>query len=1571
MIATALPNQEGVASSLQSGNEKQGSVNNNSSSGSSIDDNSQQQQQKQPPILKPEQSASAAAPAAIDHNHNSASKATDDTSTSDHGATTAMKNVCMQQSERDGDASVEEDDDDKEEEESEPPQHSQPADLMIETSEETNSDDAGGTAADASALGVAKAAETSSDISKHEAAAVASPLNQQQQQHDNKYRIVYDAAQSVLAEIRRDTRYVHPARFAEELTVTEVYGHSLHMSFQQLLPQLHCSSSSSSSDSRTGEPSHQQQHSSYHPKISAASGSTTAFWIHPFCEALTQKDNSAPVVALVARMLTKFLECGLVVVDHDGDSTDGLQHIANAVVVCPWMMSIATNSTDDKTDGASHWRQSSHVHNIQHSTSLDSSGHVVDSTVASSTTTTLGLGGRRRSITMAARAAAAAAVAPHHQQESQQQQPALSSNNLAMDSHRLLQHPTAVGTEVVLNVLQLSMQTLRTAINASTKSPVLSGDLLMKLFERCWGAVQSTSSLIQSFAQTACQQMVATVFVHQSTTEATTTLRLLILEWLGDILQKVQDSSASSEQQQHKHGSKAAAAKEKGGSKHSHHHSFDSSSAHFTSASKKIEGPTAMALTLLSTTLDCCVSIRSDAERRLLETIAQHVLVLAIPTASEKTLQISLRVFFQLLDRLQMQHLKCEVELMIQNVHLRRLKERSSTPEEIEAVLESLLELCYGGIGSLQLGDLYLNYDCDVMCTNLFEAVMVELGKTACPDGWSIMADSTAANEKGASGETLDGLDSESQGAPSTSATTVATEDTTVTSTSANKTTGANSGSNESAAKATTSASTSANNKPLPIVSTHAPLNHLNRLALEGILSVLDSIALRCSGNYDPIAGERGGFDSVGCTELKEEELFARKQRKHAVAKVVQAFNSGNPEKGGFLNVAVAEGLFESTSDAAEVAKLLYHAPDGIDKRKLGVYLSRGPEKNFPFQAIVRQRFAEFYDFKGLTFAAALRRFLSKFHLPGEAQLIDRLMEAFSKEVYRQQADKGACIFKNSDAAYVLAFSTIMLNTDLHNPTIKADRRMTQEQFVKNNRGINGGDDLPDDFLMELYDQIKQRQLQVRRDAEDFMKKQKEDLSCAWDGILERKKEISAPVSLTSSKKGYVGLQDKEMFLILAKASLQAVSGVFVRSFDDALVVRTLRGLQQMVKVAAHFEHDNMINDVLQILLPQGRDYVLECIAYDQQQLSNGMDMEASMGTQDRRTTSTDSLFEEETTYAAENDQHIPFGLLCSSDERGQVEISGSATNRGLLALDSSFVLLRKYSTGVTDAWPAFFECLCAMRDCRSLPAGLADLDDFADSNGNVLPLSSFAKASKKRLEDHHRSLSDNNTNQQKGWFRSLFRKGQSGEPQESTEEIGDDESTSPKGMYSKTLLGVAKAADVESVVELGSSQLPDATVRDLLDKLDSFPFTNDPVGEQHAVFSLELAARTLLLNRERAVDLFLLFLAKFESILCKATISEDDVAAPFVVERIVVTILRSSIHLYELAEVRRMKEFTRIHISSQTDPRFFRLSVATPPACVSSVAHDDSTSGIYSCNRRPDGVRTCDYPSSELPLFR
>lgn len=53
-----------------------------------------------------------------------------------------------------------------------------------------------------------------------------------------------------------------------------------------------------------------------------------------------------------------------------------------------------------------------------------------------------------------------------------------------------------------------------------------------------------------------------------------------------------------------------------------------------------------------------------------------------------------------------------------------------------------------------------------------------------------------------------------------------------------------------------------------------------------------------------------------------------------------------------------------------------------------------------------------------------------------------------------------------------------MLNTDAHNPQVK--KRMTKGDFIKNNRGINDGADLPEEILSQIFDEIVTNEIRMK-----------------------------------------------------------------------------------------------------------------------------------------------------------------------------------------------------------------------------------------------------------------------------------------------------------------------------------------------------------------------------------------------------------------------------------------------------------------------------------------------------------
>ncbi|KAI9838812.1 MAG: guanine nucleotide exchange protein for ADP-robosylation factor [Sclerophora amabilis] len=200
-------------------------------------------------------------------------------------------------------------------------------------------------------------------------------------------------------------------------------------------------------------------------------------------------------------------------------------------------------------------------------------------------------------------------------------------------------------------------------------------------------------------------------------------------------------------------------------------------------------------------------------------------------------------------------------------------------------------------------------------------------------------------------------------------------------------------------------------------------------------------------------------------------ELEKAKQRKTALFNGVKQFNF-KPKRG--IKYLLNEGFIPSDS-SDDIARFL-HQESRLDKAALGEYLGEGETENIA----TMHAFVDLMDFTKMRFVDSLRRFLQSFRLPGEAQKIDRFMLKFAERYITGNPNA----FANADTAYVLAYSVIMLNTDQHSSKMKG-RRMTKEDFIKNNRGINDSADLPDAYLEGIFDEIAHNEivLDTERDA--------------------------------------------------------------------------------------------------------------------------------------------------------------------------------------------------------------------------------------------------------------------------------------------------------------------------------------------------------------------------------------------------------------------------------------------------------------------------------------------------------
>jgi len=293
--------------------------------------------------------------------------------------------------------------------------------------------------------------------------------------------------------------------------------------------------------------------------------------------------------------------------------------------------------------------------------------------------------------------------------------------------------------------------------------------------------------------------------------------------------------------------------------------------------------------------------------------------------------------------------------------------------------------------------------------------------------------------------------------------------------------------------------------------------------------------------------------------------------------------------------------------DAEELARFFLTHKEVLDKTQMGEIFGREPEASFVkekgvdpekggvgFYIRVLHHYVDALDFAGIKFDDAIRLFLSGFRLPGESQKVDRIMEKFAERYTLQNED----IFPSADTAFILSFAVIMLQTDLHNPNIKPEKKLTAETFIHMNRGIsvNGGD-LPPEFLTDLFNSIKARPFTLKEDddARESMKKSKEkeniaeaffggnsaedrrrerfnkeraELLEASENLFKSNKRMTTPTHLTES----ICPSDvvKPMFDITWGPLIGALSQIMEKAEDDTSIKLCLNGFVYAVRIAAY-----------------------------------------------------------------------------------------------------------------------------------------------------------------------------------------------------------------------------------------------------------------------------------------------------------------------------------------------------------------------------------------------------------------
>ncbi|KZS99157.1 Sec7-domain-containing protein [Sistotremastrum niveocremeum HHB9708] len=279
-------------------------------------------------------------------------------------------------------------------------------------------------------------------------------------------------------------------------------------------------------------------------------------------------------------------------------------------------------------------------------------------------------------------------------------------------------------------------------------------------------------------------------------------------------------------------------------------------------------------------------------------------------------------------------------------------------------------------------------------------------------------------------------------------------------------------------------------------------------------------------------------------------ELQRSKGRKQLVLEGAARFNQKPKTALAFLeeNGLIYHDEAQGVARPLSLAKFLKECPR-LDKKLLGDFISR------PDNTAVLNAFIGLFDFKGKPIADAMRELLESFRLPGEAQQIARITETFASIYFATEPPE----IETEDAVYVLAYSVIMLNTDLHNPQNR--KRMTLLDYQRNLKGVNGKGDFPPDYLQLIYDSIRKREIVMPEEHTGQL-----GFDYAWKELLQRSRKSGELIICNTPH------FDKEMFISVWKPIVAALAFAITHFDDDYVVQRAITGLNQCATQAKKFD---------------------------------------------------------------------------------------------------------------------------------------------------------------------------------------------------------------------------------------------------------------------------------------------------------------------------------------------------------------------------------------------------------------
>ena len=283
--------------------------------------------------------------------------------------------------------------------------------------------------------------------------------------------------------------------------------------------------------------------------------------------------------------------------------------------------------------------------------------------------------------------------------------------------------------------------------------------------------------------------------------------------------------------------------------------------------------------------------------------------------------------------------------------------------------------------------------------------------------------------------------------------------------------------------------------------------------------------------------------------------------RKTAFVQCTHTFNK-KPKDG--IAKLVENGFISSATNNKELAEFFLSKLGRLNKKILGEYLAKPTSKQ------LLQEFIGLLDFTNMRVDEAIRILLKTFRLPGESQQIERIVELFAEryvECYtddEEDAEEGRePVRPDRDSVFILLYSIIMLNTDLHNPQVK--KQMLLADYQRNLRGQCNGKDYPEWYLSKIYNLIKDREI-IMPEEHHGTDKWFDDV---WNNVVQAETKTHGTDSEVSPQDQ--AQFDRAFFDSIASKIFETLFLVFGEASDDHVITRIMLAVDKCANICLHY----------------------------------------------------------------------------------------------------------------------------------------------------------------------------------------------------------------------------------------------------------------------------------------------------------------------------------------------------------------------------------------------------------------